>query len=177
MSTTTPPNDTPDEITSACSTCLELLQSVDFLRVIGVAIKQSNCFNEECITSIFKKIWKEEDLSEKEKVDITSFLENVITPILIKLSDSPVSTKTQNPTELKNFAEFLEWIFAKDGFETTKSGILEEAWVDVSERTTNIIELSLEAQEAQKRLNTWIKNNTEYATKHNIKENVKITNE
>ncbi len=45
-----------------------------------------------------------------------------------------------------------------------------------SEETQEVLELSEEAQEAQKRFDTWLKKNENYAKEHNIQKNVKITN-
>jgi hypothetical protein len=130
----------------------------------------------------FEKIKKWEPLSEIEKNNLSSCIANqntidAIKTLLQKLSTTHIVGST-NFSQQKKFTDFLEMIFASDGFEKVRDAIFNKAWIIVTNTNKQIdvtLSLSPEAQEKQRQLDLWFQENSWYAWIEKIKQNVKVT--
>lgn len=165
---------TAEWINSVCTNYQELLVSDDFLRVIKISLKSTD-FRQDAILKYFQVLREWNWLTDREKANLKSFLENgnvrkAVVWLLNKFSQSPLPS-TQNIDQSEQYNKFLRELFWEDGFEKARAEIAEIAGIDgIKWEVTETLNYTSEVQARRK---AW----SELATELWVDENrVNVTN-
>ena len=136
--------DTLQEISTVCTTPIELIQSEEFGRGIQIVADQVRGFDSETIQEIFKTLWEwKTSLSEEDKETLSQFLQNKQVQkkwqaLLSKLKSVSININTKNIEEHDNFNTFLKELFSDNGYAKVQNCIWEVA--DMTHLTLNTYE-------------------------------------
>jgi len=133
------------EISSICTNWEELIRSKDFLKWLKLVLKKSKKYNTKSIISIFRKLWKRKELSEKEANILISFIQDneiskLSQDILTMLSNkSSLKLKIKDKEALDKFHKFLDKIFSVNWYEEIQREIWEISWIEEIKTHTKIL--------------------------------------
>lgn len=149
-------------VKTACANARELIVwNEEFFRGVEGILKWpsvANMCNTDYILSIFTKLKEDKVLNDEEKEILLNFVQNQQVAkagqtLLSRLWNGKIDVEwgidIQKGTSILSY---LQEIFAEDGFAKVKNDILEQAWVDVSERVWDTLNYT---QEVQDRRDAW----------------------
>lgn len=141
---------TAEQINSVCTNYQALLASDDFLRVINISLKGTD-FRQDAILKYFQVLREWNWLTDREKANLKSFLENgnvrkAVVWLLNKFSQSPFPA-TESLNQSKRYNAFLEELFWENGFDRAVSWISQIAKIDErKEVVSDTLDLSEDIQ-------------------------------
>ncbi len=122
------------ESTQVCKTFIEIIQSDDFNRWVGIILDNNPKYGKEYYLLLFGKIRSWEELNDEEKKDIKVFLwdyrvEKLWKEIIWRLNLTSLKLKELTSAEdMISWSDVLRELFSENWYERTKKELLKILW-------------------------------------------------